>query len=136
MPTKPKKPATLPIKLAGKLPKDPKFNGLAPVHAQLKAFGTATVAMTVTCSQVLKRFDGTDQPVMVIEHIEGLTGDLADRVQEAMDEARVARESDEGVMPGMDTGTLLRKAPENIARDPNHPDNYQPGTGQGAGWND
>lgn len=124
MPTKAKKPVTLPFKLAGKLPKDPKFNGLAPVHEQLRRFGTAMIVMTVGCDQLVKTRSG-EQPVMVIEHIEGLTGDLADEGEALIDRARVARETDDGVLPGMDTGSLGRTG-----------GSYEPGTGQGAGWND
>ncbi len=110
MPTKQKKPATLPFKLASKLPKDPKVNGLVGVHEQLRRFGTATIIMTVGCDQVVKTRGG-EQPIMVIEHIEGLTGDLADEGEILLDRARVARESDDGVLPGMDTGSLTREQP-------------------------
>jgi hypothetical protein len=102
-------PNPTPIKLSAKLPKELALNGLGTVHEQLSKYGTATVIMTVSASEVTHRLGGSKQPIMTIEHIEGLPpGELADEGEILLDRARAARESDAGVLPGMSTGDLGR----------------------------
>lgn len=115
-----------PIKLSAKLPKDRPLNGLDAVHEQLAKFGTAYVIMSVSAHEVVDRLDGQKQPIMVIDHIEGLPeGDsgLAVRGRTLMRDARAARESASGTLPGM----------ENM---PQAGEPYVEGVGNGAGWND
>lgn len=94
-----------PIKLSAKLPKDRPLNGLDTVHEQLAAHGTAIVIMTVSAPEVVNRLGGARQPVLTIEHIEGLPeGDdgFAVRGRNLLRDARAARERADGVMPGME----------------------------------
>lgn len=98
------RPNPTPIKLSAKLPKELALNGLGAVHEQLSKYGTATVIMTVSASEVTHRLGGSKQPTVTIEHIEGLTGDLAGDGQKLLQAARQARESSAGVLPGMETG--------------------------------
>lgn len=102
----PPRPDPTPVKLSAKLPKGLPLNGLGTVHEQLVKFGTATVIMTVSASEVLNRIGGSKQPIVTIEHIEGLTGDLAEEGRILLHAARQNRESDAGVLPGMGTGDI------------------------------
>lgn len=102
------RPNPTPIKLSAKLPKELTLNGLGTVHEQLSKYGTATVVMTVSASEVTHRLGGTKQPTVTIEHIEGLVGDLAKDGEFLLRQARAARESGEGVLPGMGTDDLGR----------------------------
>jgi hypothetical protein len=96
-----------PIKLSAKLPGELAMNGLDTVHDQLAGYGTAYVIMSVSTYEVLKRLSGDVQPVMVIEHIEGLPeGPLAVAAKQLMRDARKAREIAVGVIPGLGTDDL------------------------------
>ncbi len=106
MPTKAKKPTLRPIKLSAKQPKTGNLNGTVTVHPQLQAFGDALLIMKVSCSQVVDSL-GSKQPVMTIEHIEGLpVGALADSGAELLERAAIKRRSDDGVLPGMEATNL------------------------------
>mgnify|MGYP001559042770 CR=1 FL=1 len=97
----------LPIKLSAKLPKDLPLNGLDTIHEQLRTFGTARVVMDVACYEVVDRLGGDKQPIMVIEHIEGLPRGALDKEGERLiARARKAREIAHGVLPGLETDTL------------------------------
>ena len=74
----------LPIKLSAKLPKDLPLNGLDTIHEQLRTFGTARVVMDVACYEVVDRLGGDKQPIMVIEHIEGLPRGALDKEGERL----------------------------------------------------
>jgi len=50
---------------------------------------------------VVKRPDGDVQPVITIEHIEGIPEHLVERVQGLMENARRDRETGDGVLPGL-----------------------------------
>jgi hypothetical protein len=118
------RPNPTPIKLSAKLPNELALNGLGTVHAELTKYGTATVVMTVSASEVTHRLGGSKQPTVTIKHIEGLPpGVLADQGKALLRDARAAREGADGTLPGMGTDELAEPA-------------YEPGTGQGAGWND
>lgn len=96
-----------PIKLSAKLPKELTLNGLGTVHEQLTKYGTATVVMTVSASEVTHRLGGSKQPTVTIEHIEGLpAGRLADAGTRLLRDAREDRESADGTLPGMGTDDL------------------------------
>jgi hypothetical protein len=82
-----------PVKLAAKLPKEVRLNGLETVHDQLAKFGTATIIATVT-TKLVEQIGGGGvlQPVMLVEHVEGLpTGPLAKAGERLMTRARIAR---------------------------------------------
>lgn len=104
------RPNPTPIKLSAKLPKELALNGLGTVHEQLSRYGTATVVMTVSASEVTHRLSGSKQPTVVIEHIEGLPpGALAEEGEFLLSRARAERESNAGVLPGMGTDDLPKK---------------------------
>lgn len=105
----PPRPNPTPIKLSARLPKELPLNGLGTVHEQLTKYGTATVIMTVSASEVTHRLGGSKQPIVTIEHIEGLpAGDLAKAGEDLLRRARAARESADGTLPGMGTDDLGR----------------------------
>jgi len=81
-----------PVKLLAKLPKESRLNGLESVHDQLARFGTATIVMTVSTKLVERHAGDVLQPVMQIEHVEGLpAGALAKAGEQLMTQARIAR---------------------------------------------
>jgi hypothetical protein len=101
------RPNQTPIKLSAKLPKELALNGLGTVHEQLSKYGTATVIMTVSASEVTHRLGGSKQPIVTIEHIEGLpAGALDERGKVLLRDARAAREESDGTLPGMGTDDL------------------------------
>lgn len=122
-----------PIKLSAKLPKGVPLNGLDTIHEQLAKFGTAYVIMSVSAHEVVNRIGSGKQPIMTIDHVEGLPegpgSDLAARGRTLMRDARAARERAEGTLPGMGTDDLGR-----TGRETDGP--YVEGVGSGAGWND
>ncbi len=89
------------VKLSAKLPKAVPLNGLETIHDRLTKFGSAFVVMSVSSDESVVRIGGARVPVMRIEHIEGLTGDLAKQGEALLLAARQARESGDGVLPGM-----------------------------------
>lgn len=99
-----------PIKLSARLPKELALNGLDTVHKQLAEYGSAYVIMSVSAYEVTHRLGGAKQPMMVIDHIEGLpegpASDLAARGRTLMRDARQAREIAVGTLPGMGTDDL------------------------------
>lgn len=104
------RPNPTPVKLSAKLPKELALNGLGTVHEQLSKYGTATVVMTVSASEVTHRLGGSKQPTVTIEHIEGLpAGALDERGQKLLHDARADREEAAGTIPGMGTDDLTKK---------------------------
>lgn len=115
---------TKPVKLSAKLPKAIDANGLATLHDQLRRFRPGLIIARVTVPEITETYGGTREPVMVIEHIEGLPeGDLAKAGEALIERARLARDGKQDTLPGVDE------------REPIDAE-YVPGTGQGAGWND
>lgn len=113
-------PNDKPVKLSARLPKTIDANGLATIHEQLRRFRPGLIIASVVVPEVNETFGGTRQPVMVIEHIEGLpAGDLARAGEALMERARLARDKKPDTIPGVDE------------REP-----YVEGVGHGAGGND
>lgn len=90
-----------PIKLAARLPKEHRLNGLGTIYDQVKRHGSAYVIMYVRADEVTELADGTKRPTLTIDHIEGLpTAQEADNTDlhraggKLMDWARAEREAD------------------------------------------
>jgi hypothetical protein len=83
-----------PIKLSAKLPKEARLNGLDSIHEQVARHGQAYIIASVVAPEVVERAGGVRQPVLVIDHIEGLPkGALADDGGRLLRRARTDREN-------------------------------------------
>lgn len=89
-----------PVKLSSKLPKELRLNGLDTIHGKLSTFGDGYVIAYVAAHEVVNRL-GDKQPIITIEHIEGVPEHLVERAAGLLDEARRQRETDGGVLPGL-----------------------------------
>lgn len=113
-----------PVKLSAKLPKTVEGNGLSTIHEQLRRFRPGIIIARVIVPEITESYGGTKQPVMVIEHIEGLPdGELSAMGEALIERARLARDKKPDTLPGIDDREPLNAE-------------YVPGTGAGAGWND
>lgn len=83
-----------PIKLSARLPKELRLNGLDTIHEQVARHGQAYIIALVVAPEVVERAGGVRQPVLVIDHVEGLPrGPLADDGERLLRRARTDREN-------------------------------------------
>jgi len=121
-----------PVKLTARLPKG-KANGLESVHGQLcRDLGSAYVIMEVGTKMVRRYPGGVLEPETYIARVEGLpAGALADDAARLMGRARGQRADAEKV----EATEPSERLPMDLGgEDP--PTGYEPGAGNGAGWND
>ena len=128
-----------PVKISARLPKLDALNGISTVHGTLcDEDGEAILVMVIGHQKLTTHPGGVLEPQAYIKRIEGLTGDLAVVGERLLNSARRRRanmetEAEAGAPSERIPGLVLDGGDDDA---PPVDPNYEPGTGQGVGWND